>query len=64
MSDIVARLDAVIANLQEARADAEKCDKGKTGAPGTRVRKITGKGAFDLKEIRKAVIEARKAPRT
>ena len=57
---VTAKLDALIAELQAARPDAEKVDKGKTGAPGTRLRKIAGSTQKGLKELRAHVLEVRK----
>ena len=54
------RIIGLIAILEEARADAAKCDKGKTGAPGTRLRKTATKVSQGLKELRAEVLEARK----
>jgi hypothetical protein len=54
-------LDSIIAQLTEARADAEKCDKGKVGAPGTRVRKAATAAQEALKTLRAQVITERKA---
>ena len=58
---IVESLDAVIATLTEVRDDAAKVDSGKTGAPGTRVRKAAQEGRNALYNLRKQVVEARKA---
>lgn len=58
---IVASIDAVIATLTEARADAVKVDAGKVGAPGTRVRKAAQEGRNALYELRKQVTEVRAA---
>jgi len=60
MSDLVARIDAAIASLQEVRADAEKCEGGKTGAPGTRVRKAAQNVRISMGEVRKGVLDLRK----
>lgn len=53
-------LDAMIATLEAARADAQKCDKGRAGAPGTRVRKAAAEAREGLGELRKLVLAARK----
>jgi hypothetical protein len=58
---ITEKLDALIADLQAVRPDAEKVDKGKTGAPGTRLRKVAGTTQRGLKDLRAAVLEVRKA---
>ena len=56
---VAANLEAIIASLQEAKSDAEKCDKGQAGAPGTRVRKAAMEATKSLGELRKAVLAAR-----
>ena len=56
---VSAELDKIIATLQEAKADADKVDAGKAGAPGTRVRKAAQEAKIALDGIRKAVIAAR-----
>ena len=61
MDNLTARVDAIIETLQAAREDAEKCDKGKTGAPGTRLRTAAAKASSDLKSLRAAVLESRKS---
>jgi len=53
------KIDRIIANLQDARTDAEKCDGGTPGAPGTRLRKAASLAAKDLAELRKDVLAAR-----
>ena len=58
---ITEQLDALIADLQAARIDAEKVDKGKTGAPGTRLRKVAGATQKGLKDLRASVLEVRKS---
>lgn len=58
---IEAKLDAIIADLTTAKADAAKCDGGQPGAPGTRLRKAASQAAKDLKEIREDVLKARSA---
>ncbi len=60
----VARIDAVIALLQAAKDDASKVDSGKTGAPGTRLRKAAGAVQNELAELKKDVLAARPAPVT
>jgi len=54
------KLEACIVALEEAKADAEKFDKGMTGAPGTRVRKVAMDSKKALDDVRKAVLEGRK----
>lgn len=54
------KLDGIIALLAEAKEDASKCDKGKTGSPGTRLRKVSQEAKRGLDELRREVIEARK----
>lgn len=58
---IEAKIDAIIADLTAAKADAAKCDGGQPGAPGTRLRKAASQAAKDLKEIRDDVLKARSA---
>jgi hypothetical protein len=58
---IEAQLDAIIAELTAAKADAAKCDKGQAGTPGTRVRKVASEVSKSLKDLRAAVIAARNA---
>ena len=53
------KIDRIVQDLQAARADAEKCDDGKPGAPGTRLRKAASQAAKDLAELRKDVLAAR-----
>jgi len=60
MMSLAAKLDSIIAVLSEAREDAEKCDKGKTGSPGTRLRKASQEAKKSLDELRKEVIACRK----
>jgi len=59
-SATVAQLDAIILTLTEARDDAEKVDKGQSGAPGTRLRKAASTSSEALKNLRASVLEARK----
>ncbi len=54
------KLDGIIALLAEAKEDASKCDKGKAGSPGTRLRKAAQEAKRGLDELRREVIEARK----
>ena len=54
------KLDGLIQLLTEAKDDASKCDKGKAGSPGTRLRKVAQEAKRGLDEIRKEVLEARK----
>jgi hypothetical protein len=58
---ITARIDLIIADLSNLKADAEKCDSGMAGAPGTRIRKAASQITKDLKDLRVAVIEIRNA---
>ncbi len=53
------QLNASIASLEEARADAAKIDKGKTGAPGARLRKVALQVKNEMGELRKAVLATR-----
>lgn len=57
---LATQLGALIQVLEEAKADAEKCDNGKTGAPGTRLRKSAQTAKVALDEIRKEVLALRK----
>jgi len=61
MESHTAQIDAIILALQEAREDAVKVDAGKTGAPGTRVRKAAQEAKKSLDLLRKSVIAARNA---
>ena len=58
---IEAQIDRIIADLTAAKADAAKCDNGKAGTPGTRLRKVASQARKDLKELGAAVLEARNA---
>jgi hypothetical protein len=58
---VEAHLRAAISKLEEALEDAAKIDKGKSGQPGTRVRKVAQEVKSDLDEVRKMVLEARKS---
>lgn len=53
------KIDRIIEDLEKARPDAEKCDAGKAGAPGTRLRKACSLAREDLLAIRKDVLTAR-----
>jgi len=59
--DITARIEMIINDLNAAKEDALKVDKGQAGAPGTRLRKAATQAGKDLAEVRKAVLEARNA---
>lgn len=59
--DLVARINAAISHLEDAKADAAKVESGKTGAPGTRVRKAAQEVKSLMTDLRKEVIAARKA---
>jgi len=52
-------LNAIIKKLEAAREEATKVDKGKAGAPGTRIRKVAQEVKDDLNELRKAILEIR-----
>jgi hypothetical protein len=54
------KLDALIELLTSAKDDAAKCDNGKAGSPGTRLRKNAQEAKRTLDEIRRGVIEIRK----
>lgn len=56
-----AKINRAIAKLQALLEDAKKVDGGKTGAPGTRLRKGMLDVTKDLKHIREAVSETRNA---
>ena len=56
---IADKIDALIENLNAARADAEKVDSGTAGTPGTRLRKVAQETKKTLDEIRKDVLAAR-----
>ena len=53
------QIEETIKALEELKADAEKVDKGMTGAPGTRVRKIAMAVKKNMDEVRKSVLAAR-----
>lgn len=57
--NMTAKIDAIIADLQAARVDAEKCDTGTPGSPGTRLRKAASQATKDLAGLRKDVLAAR-----
>ena len=58
---LATKLGALIVILEEAKADAEKIDAGKFGAPGTRLRKTAQTAKKTLDEMRKDVLALRKA---
>jgi hypothetical protein len=58
---VVETLDSLINKLNALREDAAKVDAGKSGAPGTRVRKAAGEIQNDLQDLRKHILEARKS---
>lgn len=58
---LVTKIGALIEILEEAKADAEKVDGGKVGAPGTRLRKTAQTIKKSMDEIRKDVLELRKS---
>jgi hypothetical protein len=58
---VVETLDSLINKLNALREDAAKVDAGKSGAPGTRVRKAAGEIQNDLAALRKQILEARKS---
>jgi len=53
-------IDSMIAKLQEAKADAAKCDDGQAGNPGTRVRKAMANVRETAGQVRKDILAARK----
>ena len=53
------QISRIIADLTAVKEDATKCDAGKAGDPGTRLRKAASQAAKDLKTLREAVITAR-----
>jgi len=61
---ITATLDTIIGNLQAVRDDALKCDKGRAGAAGKRVRAAAQDGRKALYDLRKLVVDARKATKS
>lgn len=60
MATVVETLDALVNKINAIREDAAKVDAGKSGAPGTRVRKAAGEIQNDLSALRKQILEARK----
>ncbi len=56
---VVAKLDVLIESLAAVRSDAEKVEAGKTGTPGTRLRKAAQEAKKSLDEIRKDVLACR-----
>lgn len=58
---LATKLGALIEILEEAKADAEKVDAGKVGAPGTRLRKTAQTAKKTLDEVRKEILALRKA---
>ena len=61
MEKLSHQIDAVILLLQDMKDDAEKCDNGKVGAPGTRLRKCATDVAKRMKQLRADVLELRKS---
>ncbi len=55
----VEQIEALIQNLEAAKDDASKVDSGKTGAPGTRLRKVAGDAQNGLQDLKKKVLELR-----
>lgn len=53
-------LDSMIAKLTEARADAERCDSGQAGNPGTRLRNVLLEVGEQCSLMRKDVLSVRK----
>lgn len=53
-------VDSMIAKLTEARADAEKCDNGQAGTPGTRLRGVLSEVRDQCSQMRKDVLATRK----
>ncbi len=60
MDPMISKLNAIILLLQDARNDALKVDKGKTGSPGTRLRKVAWEATSHLKSLRSDVLARRK----
>lgn len=56
---ILEKLEEIIGELELAKRDAEKSDKGNTSA-GIRLRKDAMKATNSLKELRQMVLETRK----
>ena len=61
---IESQLRAIIADLEKGLADAAKVDAGKTGNPGTALRKVATEAQRSLKALRDSVLEARTANAT
>ena len=61
MATFVEQIDSVIANLNAAKEDAAKFDGGKTGVPGTRLRKAATESQKALAALKKSVGEVRNA---
>lgn len=55
-----AKIQSIITKLNAALDDARKVDAGKSGTPGTRLRKLTIEVQADLKHIREQVTAVRK----
>ena len=55
------RIQAIITKLNATLADAQKFDGGKTGATGTRVRKVAHEVIGDLKSLRLQISAAKNA---
>ena len=60
MATFIEQLDAVIVVLNAAKEDAAKVDLGKTGTPGTRLRKAATDATKSLAVLKKAVMAIRK----
>jgi hypothetical protein len=56
-------VDSMIAKLSEARADAERCDHGQAGAPGTRLRAVLTDVREQCSLMRKDILTVRKGPK-
>lgn len=59
MEKLTAQIDATILLLEEMKDDAGKCDSGKTGAPGTRLRKNATDITKAMKDLRANVLTLR-----
>lgn len=53
-------LNSMIDKLEAARTDAERCDAGQTGNPGTRLRQACSEVKDQAHQMRKDVLTARK----
>lgn len=53
-------LDSMITKLTEARPDAERCDNGQAGNPGTRLRNVLLEVGEQCSLMRKDVLAVRK----